>query len=62
MEHQWEESEKILSCEEIKPGVYKCRVIEHRGTKLVSLERLGELKKSCPEVTWRNSGKSLKKS
>ena len=48
-------AEKILSCEEIKPGVYKCRVIEYRGTNLVSLERLGAkhsaLKKSSTEVS-----------
>ena len=44
-------AEKILSCEEIKLGVYKCRV----GTKLVSLERLGakhsELNRSSTEVS-----------
>ena len=61
-------AEKILSCEEIKPGVYKCRVIEHRGTNLVSFERLGAkhsvLKKSSTELSHgtihHNSGLAIK--
>ena len=32
MEQQWEASEKILSCREMQPGVYRYHGIEHRGT------------------------------
>ena len=40
-------AEKILSSEEIKPGVYKCCV----ETNPVSLERLGVLNESSTEVS-----------
>ena len=32
MEQQWEDAEKILSCREMQPGVYRYHGIEHRGT------------------------------
>ena len=48
MEHQWEESEKILSWREMQPGVYNYHGIEHRGKNeygrpisVVILERNG---------------------
>ena len=48
MEHQWEESEKILSWREMQPGVYDYHGIEHRGKNeygrpisVVILERNG---------------------
>ena len=48
MEHQWEESEKILSWREMQPGVYDYHGSEHRGKNeygrpisVVILERNG---------------------
>ena len=48
MEHQWEESEKILSWREMQPGVYNYHGFELRGTNdygrpisVVILERNG---------------------
>ena len=55
MEHQWEESEKILSWREMQPGVYNYHGIEHRGKNeygrpisVVILERNGVKKCFMP--------------
>ena len=61
MEQHWEESEKILSWKEMKPGVYMYHEIEHRGTNdygrpisVVTLEKDGITKMyyAPPSLYW----------
>ena len=58
MEQQWEESEQILSWQEMQPGVFSYHGIEHRGTndygRPISVVTLGDKMYYAPASLYWN--------